>query len=342
MKFFYWKAAYKHLRVMHSDVRLQFFKWMGKYFAELCLIFGSISSVGLYDRLARVVLHIVLAQCTILRRQVVRHLDDVVAAGTKREVEDLYLKYEEVANLLGVELASISDPDKAFKPCQEGRVFGIDYDTKSFTWWLREDKLGRIIVSLRTLVDLPEHRVRSLKSIAGKIMDVRLMVPGGKYNVGQILKFAGGNLDEMDKEIKVSDWCRAEAYFWMTMLPFCGRRVTLPDPDVSLPPWPVNVFTDSAGGSLATIGAGMGAVIYPNWWAYAKWGNSINCGKRYRDGKKICNKMSALELIPPLVVLVSSDDMLRGKAVRFFVDNSGSVAMFNKGWSSTCMLCNTQ
>ena len=94
-------------------------------------------------------------------------------------------------------------------------------------------------------------------------------------------------------------------------------------------------------GSLTTMGAGICAVIYPHWWAYAKWGQNINCGKRYRDGKKLSNKMSALELIPPLVVLCSSGEMLRGKAVRFYVDNSGSVAMYNKGWSSTCMLCNT-
>ena len=131
-----WKAAYKHLRVQESDVRLQFFRWMGKYFAELCLIFGSISSVGLYDRLARVVLHIVLHYTPILRRQVARHLDDVVAAGTLKETSDLYAKYQEVAAEVGIELADVSDPEKAFEPCQEGRVFGIEYDSKNFTWWL--------------------------------------------------------------------------------------------------------------------------------------------------------------------------------------------------------------
>ena len=85
----------------------------------------------------------------------------------------------------------------------------------------------------------------------------------------------------------------------------------------------------------------MGAVLYPNWWAYAKWGHNVNSGKRYRDGKKTSNKMSALELIPPLVALCSAGSFLRGKPLVFFVDNSGSVAMLNKGWSTSCMLCNT-
>ena len=336
-----WKAAYKNLRVQQSDVRLQFFKWLGKYFAELCLIFGSVSSVGLYDRLARLVLHIALHYCSILRRQVARHLDDVVAAGTFDETNEFYLKYQEVTSDIGVELAEVTDPDKAFAPCQEGRVFGIEYNTVEFTWWLREDKLGYILRSLDNVIENNVQKVKHMKSLAGKIMDVKLMVPTGKYNVGQILKFAGGNNDSPDVEIEVSNWCRAEAYFWRTMLPFCGRRVALPDPDQGLPVCAVQVYTDSAGGSLSAVGAGMGAVIYPNWWTYAKWGSEINSGKRYRDGKKISNKMSALELIPPLAVLCSAAEHIRGQAVVIHVDNSGSVAMFNKGWSTSCMLCNT-
>ena len=51
--------------------------------------------------------------------------------------------------------------------------------------------------------------------------------------------------------------------------------------------------------------------------------------------------MSALELIPPLVVICGGADLLKGKAIKFYVDNSGSVAIFNKGWCSSCMLCTT-
>ena len=112
-----WRAAYKHLRVKPDDVRLQFFRWCGMYFAELCLIFGGISSVGLYDRLARVVLHIALHGCSILRRQVARHLDDVVAAGTLAETLEFYERYKSVADNLGVDLVPVTDPEKAFEPC---------------------------------------------------------------------------------------------------------------------------------------------------------------------------------------------------------------------------------
>lgn len=183
-------------------------------------------------------------------------------------------------------MAETSDPEKAFEPCQEGRVFGIEYDSKQFTWWLREDKLGNILRDFSKLIEMNTHTVRFMKSIASKIVDIRLMVPNGKFNVGQIIKYARGNSDDMDMEVEVSDWCRTEAFLWHTMLPFCGKRVALPHPDKSLPPWAVQVFTDSAGGSLSTVGASMGAVIYPHWWTYLKWGIEINSGKKPSDGKK--------------------------------------------------------
>jgi hypothetical protein len=43
-----WSDAYKHIHVRKEDVNLQWFQWAGKYFAELCLVFGAASSPGIY------------------------------------------------------------------------------------------------------------------------------------------------------------------------------------------------------------------------------------------------------------------------------------------------------
>jgi hypothetical protein len=56
-----WADAYKHISVAPEDVELQYFHWLGMYFAELCLIFGASSSAGIFDRVAKLVLQIVLA-----------------------------------------------------------------------------------------------------------------------------------------------------------------------------------------------------------------------------------------------------------------------------------------
>ena len=67
--------------------------------------------------------------------------------------------------------------------------------------------------------------------------------------------------DRMDREVEVTEWARAEVYYWSTMLPFCGRRTLLPDPDYQLPPWALTADTDAAGGTRKSRGYGAGAVL---------------------------------------------------------------------------------
>ncbi len=55
-----WSDAYKHVAVREEDIPLQYFEWLGMYFAETSLVFGAASSPGIYDRLAKFVLDIVL------------------------------------------------------------------------------------------------------------------------------------------------------------------------------------------------------------------------------------------------------------------------------------------
>jgi hypothetical protein len=76
-----WADAYKHIHVREEDVQLQWFSWAGKYFAELCLVFGAASSPGIYDRVAKTVLDIVLRMAQFPAEMVCQHLDDVCAAA---------------------------------------------------------------------------------------------------------------------------------------------------------------------------------------------------------------------------------------------------------------------
>ena len=85
-------GAYKQLRTEESCIRQQFFKWCGKWFAELCLTFGGASSVGLYDRLAKVFLYVAIVLSKHPRKQARQIIDDAVACGTEVQVTDFYRK----------------------------------------------------------------------------------------------------------------------------------------------------------------------------------------------------------------------------------------------------------
>jgi hypothetical protein len=49
--------------------------------------------------------------------------------------------------------------------------------------------------------------------------------------------------------------------------------------------------------------------------------------------------MSALELVGPLICVSADQENCRGKPVRIWVDNAGSVAIWKKGYSTRCGLC---
>ena len=113
-------------------MRQQFFEWCGKDFSELCLVFGGSSSVGLYDRLAKVFKYSATQLSMIPGDQVQQIIDDVVGCGTKRQVNSFYYKYREIADDCGIKLAPEDDPSKAFPASRTGEVFGINYCT--LTW----------------------------------------------------------------------------------------------------------------------------------------------------------------------------------------------------------------
>ena len=51
--------------------------------------------------------------------------------------------------------------------------------------------------------------------------------------------------------------------------------------------------------------------------------------------------MSLLEMLGALLVLTAGMDIVRNKNLIVPVDNAGTVAIYNKGWCTSCMLCTT-
>ena len=110
------------------------------------------------------------------------------------------------------------------------------------------------------------HSLRFVKTVVGKLIHLRLLVPQGKYHLGQLIRMSKAGPDEdLGREIQLSDWARAEAWYWRCLLPFCARRVVLPNPDLCHPPWALHAYTNAAGGSIDNLGRGVGAVIAPDW-----------------------------------------------------------------------------
>ena len=335
-----WSDAYKHCNIRKEDINLQWFKWCGMNFAELCAVFGCVSSAGIFDRLAKLVLFIVRTRAGMPANLICQHLDDVVACAPADSVllQKFDAEFSLVADLLGVRLAPRADPDKSFAPCTRGVVFGVLYDTTAWTWGIPAEKLCRLQHALQDAITADFVTQQEIWSIAGKILHVRPLVPNGKFNIFFILK-AQRFSDDPATRVPITAGLRRQLTFWLHMLPVCSGVASIPNPSVDLPPWAVQVYTDAAGGSPSG-GRGAGAVA-AGFWLYLPWSPAINQGRPAPNGRQLDRVMSALELVGPLAALCGAADRLRGLPVIFWVDNIGSVYIYQKGYSTSCDLSST-
>ena len=335
-----WESAYKHIAVRPQDLHLQWFKWMDRYFVELALIFGGVSSVGIYDRHAKLVLDLVLAATSFPRGQVCQHLDDVPAAGSLGDLLAFDDAYYAIAGELGVRLAPRDDPEKAFAPSKTGVVFGVSYDTETWTWAVPKERLERLLVALHSLLNLSVLPAAAVESVAGKIIHVRPLVPGGRFHVDQILK-AVARIRQGAASIEMTSLLRSQLHFWSLLLPTCSGRTSIPDLDKGPPAWAIDYYTDAAGGCMRTGGHGLGGVG-PGWWAYTPWSRYINNVQNVdAKGKKFSQKLSLLELLGPLLVVAAGAAACRGQDVRVWVDNIGAVIIYRKGYCPDCPITST-
>ena len=340
-----WSLAYKQIRVHPEDVWMQGFAWLGKIFFELALVFGSCSSPGIYDRLAKLVLYIAISKAKIPSHLVIQHLDDVCACSPEgsEDVDRFYATYHQICDLLKIKLADKADPDKSFSPRTVGQVLGVDYDSMTMTWSLRQDKMSGILSLIREVLEDGEATVRTLKKICGKLVDIRNLIPGGKFHLAHLLIASSSftEREDMERVVELEEWCKSDLYYFSLVLPAYSSRTNLQDPDRKPDTWAVKSHTNAAGGSTENLGRGVGMTIFPHVWTYVPWGRRINEGWTAYDGKKLSHKMSAWELVGPLLTLVCGGNRLSGRQVEVIVDNVGSVTMWAKGWSTVCDLCNT-
>ena len=330
-----WSDAYKHIAVSQADSQLQWFQWGGRAFRELCLVFGCVSSAGLFDRLAKIVLFIVIRESGISPDMVCQHLDDCCAAASAGDgILDVYdSTFSEIASFLGVKLAPRDDPEKSFGPATSGVILGVYYDTIKWTWALPEEKLHRLLHLLKSLLTSSQAEQHLIWTAVGKLQHIKPLVPDGRFNIHHLIAANSVSVNR-NHSVFLSAGFKSQCWFWFSMIRLCSGRGPIPDPDIGLPPWAIDVFTDSAGGSPEGL-KGAGSVT-STWWCFVPWSPSINNGGAAPCGKKFGRMMSALELVGPLLTVSAGFNWCRNSAVKIWVDNAGSVFIWKKGYSSSC------
>jgi len=245
-----WASAYKHICVREADTDLQWFSWGGKFFKELCLIFGGVSSAGLFDDTAKLVLDLVCRRAGFPAHMVCQHFDDVcgaVAVGYDA-LQHFIAAFREIAAEVGVKLAPRDDHDKSFAPCTAGVVFGVHYDTVAWTWAIPEEKLARTCGLIESAMEEGSLSAKDMRSLAGKLIHVKPLVPGGQFSVDKIMQ-AYKAAARTDQPVTLLAGCIRQLRFWHIFLQVCSGRVDIPRPPGQRCAGTLNAYTDAAGGT---------------------------------------------------------------------------------------------
>lgn len=176
-------------------------------------------------------------------------------------------------------------------------------------------------------------------SLAGRILHYAPLVPTSRFNIVHIVR-ANSYSTNKQALVPVSPDLKRQLHFWWILLRTTDGLASIPYPLTSPPAWALNFYTDAAGGFTLSIGHGTGG-LSQGFWFFVPWGRKINSGIRGADGKQLSRKLSALELVGPLICLAAGFDRCRGRPIVIWVDNAGSVAIWRKGYSFSCPLSTT-
>jgi len=148
--------AYKLIPNPVSEWKNFGFKWLGKFFFDRTLVFGSRSAPASFDCLSATIVNIVCTEENIQDKVVHRQLDDVpvVAAKESGIAERFSAKYKEVCKNLEVPLAeNCPHHEKAFGPSTHGTVLGINFDSESMEWSISKTKENSLQLAIDDFLD---------------------------------------------------------------------------------------------------------------------------------------------------------------------------------------------
>ena len=187
--------------------------------------------------------------------------------------------------------------------------------------------MARLLQQIRNTLAADRLLLHDVWSLVGRILHYASLVPGGKFNISELIKAHGSSADRTTW-VDLNSTFKRQLHFWWTMLKTVDNVASIPAPD-RFPAWTVEFFTDAAGGSLISTGHGTGEHS-GEFWFYAPWGHRINCGMRGHDGKRFSRKLSALELVGPLICIAAGRHLCRHRPICIWVDNAGSVGIWRK------------
>ena len=343
------EAAYKHIPVRVEDFPLQAIKWGDRVLFDQKLMFGTVSSAGIFDRFNMLLVILSVKLSGIEKEKVKRYLDDTFGTESKlgSKLSVFYNTYLDTCERVGVKMDKSGDPRKGQPPGTTATILGANFDTTSWTWSLSADKGAKILEAIDDILKgdacqrlEKKKNLKQRQSLVGKLIHYSYLLPESKQHMTTLFQYSEtGNAKDSA--------FRADLTWWRTAIKRGVMGVPIPLPADSVPGCKVEVFPDAAGPSKGSISRGLGWVVLPNLWAYSCWPGWLTRESEIgptviQHGFKIrfTNKLSWMESLGPLWAITGLGNQCTGRTLLVWVDNIGTVGAFNKGYSTRCLFLN--
>ena len=109
-----------------------------------------------------------------------------------------------------MKIAPLGDRDKEFGPSQQGVVLGVFYDTVNWTWSIRDDKFSIILNKIQDCIEDKVMTLRDIKSLCGKLIDIRCLHYKFKFYLGSLIIDASNNGTDLSAKVSLSDRTRQD------------------------------------------------------------------------------------------------------------------------------------
>jgi len=322
-------AAYKQLPAKIEDLRLQGFRWLGKYFVETRQVFGAKTSVCNYDILGETLKLLALLESNIPHHLVFRQVDDVPScspAGTGW-CEDFSTKYRNLCEHVNIKLApNCPQYDKAFELSSRGKVLGIMFDANNMTWRLPQKKIDKCLRCIQTALYQDSISLKELQKLIGRMNDVSQMCSFMKIYRQPVIECLSGISSDAPEwtRVKISSQAKDDLKVWAGFLMSDHKWLPI-GPIYHEPPRVCKEFVSDAAGlpdltSFHTApGCGnigfceKGEIIFANQLA---WPVHFLSSKDEK-GVSFSDKTTTLEVIGLLMPFLLVPELLAGQHVNY-------------------------
>ncbi len=323
------RNAYKNLPAKPSQWRLVGFRWLGMYFVELRLIFGSGSAPMNYDDFSGAFSALVKADSATDPEFLFRQLDDQLCITENLEQNKAFVEsYLKLAEEINLELASFNEADKSFIYQSSGKILGVIFDAKTLSWKFDDQKILKFQHILLEAKNRPKCSLHLLQRILGVMNSTTQLCPvlrAFRTPIIHDLKSA-----YTCSPIFLSPYSINCLHGWLKMFADLKTYFPIPDFSVTIPENALCVISDAAGLSRAEnynfkIGVGAAAYITSTMKIFTAcseyWDPQFIKHTYDAKNKFIGNKTTTLEIMGTVLILFKCAHLLQKSIVRIQCDN---------------------